>query len=110
MSVAGNVVDTFRAGATPPDVRRVRQTDTEGDQLSLAWETGAAPEESTYIVQVSTDDGRTWQTLAVGLSTPEVNIDRDQFRGAGNVLVRVIATDGFRRSVVTSEPLAIDTQ
>ena len=109
MSVAGNVVDAFRAGATSPDVRGLRQTDAEGNQLSLAWETGAEAEgESTYSVQVSTDEGRTWQTLAVGLPTPDVAIDRDQFRGAGNVLVRVIATDGFRRSVVTSEPLSID--
>jgi hypothetical protein len=62
------------------------------------------------MVQVSTDNGRTWETLAVGLPTPEVTIDRNQFYGAENVLVRVIATDGFRRSVVTSEPLPIDPQ
>jgi hypothetical protein len=43
--------------------------------------------------------------LAVGLVTPEVAIDRSQFSEAESILVRVIATDGFRRSVVTSDPL-----
>src|SRR5829696_3654321 len=107
--VAGHTVDTFRASATPPDVRGVTRVDTGRHPLSIAWETHAETDDHTYTVQVSTDNGRTWQTLAVGLTTPEVRIDRNQFYGAENVLVRVIATDGFRSSVVTSEPLSIDT-
>jgi hypothetical protein len=107
--VAGHTVDTFRASATPPDVRGVTRVDPERHPLSIAWETDAETDDHTYTIQVSTDNGRTWQTLAVGLTTPEVGIDRDQFYGAENVLVRVIATDGFRSSVVTSEPLPIDT-
>jgi hypothetical protein len=109
LSVAGNVVDTFRAGATPPDVHGARRTDAQGDQLSLDWQTETETGDHTYIVQVSTDNEKSWQTLAVGLATPEVTIDRNQFYGAENVLVRVIATDGFRRSVAMSEPLSIDT-
>jgi hypothetical protein len=77
--------------------------------LSLAWQTETETGDHTYIVQVSTDNEKSWQTLAVGLATPEVTIDRNQFYGAENVLVRVIATDGFRRSVALSEPLSIDT-
>jgi hypothetical protein len=107
--VAGHTVDTFRASATPPGVRGI-SVDAERHPLSMAWETDdETGENHTYTVQVSTDDGRTWQTLAVGLATPEVTIDRNQFRGAENVLVRVIATDGFRSSVVASEPLPLDT-
>jgi hypothetical protein len=52
----------------------------------------------------------TWQTLAVELVTPEITIDRTQFEGVESVVVRVVATDGFRSSVVTSEPVAIRTQ
>jgi hypothetical protein len=111
LSVAGRAVDTFRASATPPRVRGLTTADAEPRALSIGWETDAETgDDHTYTVQVSTDNGRTWQTLAVGLATPEVTIDRDQFYGAENVLVRVIATDGFRRSVVTSGPLPIDTQ
>jgi hypothetical protein len=110
LSIADRLVDTFQASATPPEVRGLTRVAAERDTVSIAWETEAGTgDDHTYIVQVSTDDGRTWQTLAVGLATPEVTIDRNQFYGAENVLVRVIATDGFRSSVVTSEPLSIDT-
>ena len=111
LSIAGRTVDTFQASATPPEVRGITRAAAERDTLSIAWEAEAGTgDDHTYNVQVSTDDGRTWQTLAVGLATPEVTIDRNQFYGAENVLVRVIATDGFRSSVVTSAPLSIDTQ
>jgi hypothetical protein len=110
LSIADRLVDTFQASATPPEVRGLTRVAAERDTVSIAWETEAGTgDDHTYVVQVSTDDGRTWQTLAVGLATPEVTIDRNQFYGAENVLVRVIATDGFRSSVVTSEPLSIDT-
>ena len=111
LSIAGRTVDTFQASATPPEVRGLIRAAAERDTLSIAWEAEAGTgDDHTYNVQVSTDDGRTWQTLAVGLATPEVAIDRNQFYGAENVLVRVIATDGFRSSVVTSAPLSMDTQ
>jgi hypothetical protein len=103
--VDGDTVDTFQASATPPGARRLRRLDAERHLLSLAWDTDARTEgEHTYIVQISTDNGRTWQTLAVGLVTPEITIDRNQFYRAESLLVRVIATDGFRSSEVTSEP------
>jgi hypothetical protein len=111
LSIAARTVDTFHASATRPEVRGLTRVATERDTVSITWETEAGTgDDHTYIVQVSTDDGRNWQTLAVGLATPEVTIDRNQFYRAENVLVRVIATDGFRSSVVTSEPLSIDTE
>jgi hypothetical protein len=57
----------------------------------------------TYTVQVSTDRGRTWQTLAVGRREPSTTIDRRQFRPGQEVMVRVLATDGLSTSVVASE-------
>ncbi|MDF2461154.1 MAG: hypothetical protein K0S68_557 [Candidatus Saccharibacteria bacterium] len=66
--------------------------------LSFAWDTDAESEaEHTYTVQISTDDGRTWQTLAVGLVTPEITIDRNQFDEVESVLVRVIANRWFQK-------------
>jgi hypothetical protein len=111
LSIGGRTVDTFQASATPPEVRGTPRVDTGRESLSVALETEAeAADDQTYIVQVSTDNGETWQTMAVGLATPEVTIDRNQFSGAESVLVRVIATDGFRSSEVTSEPLSIEDQ
>lgn len=99
--IAGKSVDTFRASETPPDVRWVSRLAMDSHAPIVAWETDAKPEDKhTYSVQVSTDNGKTWQTLAVGLTSKQVAIDRSQFRGAKQVLIRVIATDGFRRSEI----------
>jgi hypothetical protein len=107
--VGGGTVDTFQASATPPRVRGLTREDAGPHALSMAWETDAeAGDEHTYAVQVSTDNGRTWQTLAVGLATPELTIDRNQFPGAEQVQIRVVATDGFTRSIVTSEPYQLE--
>lgn len=101
LSIAGRSVDTFRASETPPGVRRVRRAAADPHAPVVAWETDARPQDKhTYSVQASTDNGKTWQTLAVGLTSTQVAIDRSQFRGAKQVLIRVIATDGFRRSEV----------
>lgn len=105
LSVGGRTVDTFQAGGAEPAVRNLKQAPSErGDRLSLSWESAAAPgDRHSFIIQASTDKGRTWQTMAVGLTSPEVAIDMDQFRGAAEVLVRVIETDGFTYSDATSE-------
>jgi hypothetical protein len=59
----------------------------------------------TYAVQASTDGGRSWQTLAVGLSEPAVDVDPNQFPPGQTVMLRVITTDGFSRSEVSVEEL-----
>jgi hypothetical protein len=106
--VAGHVVDTFSASATLPGVRALARRAGERGDLSFTWETDAKPgDKHTYAIQVSTDHGQSWQTLAVGHATPEINIDKTQFKGVDQILVRVIATDGFSRSVVTTEAVPI---
>ncbi len=54
-----------------------------------------------YTVQISTDDGGTWQTVGLGLREPRVTIDRQLLAEATVVKLRVIAHDGFRAA--TSE-------
>ena len=49
----------------------------------------------TYTVQISTDDGRTWQTAGFALREPQVRIDRHLLGEAQTVRVRVTATNGF---------------
>lgn len=102
--IADRSVDTFRAGVTPPRVRNVRSVAAEPRALVLTWETDAKTEDRhTYSVQASTDNGKTWQTLAVGFTSPRIPIDSSLFRGAKQVLIRLIATDGFRRFETTTE-------
>jgi len=108
--VAGKLADSFRAAGVRPAIRGIQRMEAEPSQLALSWETGAQlADGNSYTIQVSTDYGRTWQTLGVGLTTPQIKIDPSQFRGASHVLVRVIATDGFTRSEVTSELFPIDS-
>jgi hypothetical protein len=106
--VTGQVIDTFRASATPPAVRGLRRADAEPGKLAVAWGTDPQIDDKhTYSVQVSTDRGKTWLTVAVGLTKPEFTIDRNQFPGVAEVQMRVIATDGFTRSLVTSETFQV---
>jgi hypothetical protein len=60
-------------------------------------------------LQVSTDGGQTWQTVAVGLTSPSANIDRSQFQDAERITVRVIATNGFDNSVSTSDEMPVES-
>ncbi len=93
--VAGRSADTFRRSPTPPGVRSVRSVGAEprGTRM-LAWETNAKPGDNhTYSVQASIDNGKTWQTLAVGVTSPQVPVDLRQFR-AKEILVRVMPPTG----------------
>lgn len=57
----------------------------------------------TYSVQVKPDTGGPWNTVAVGRSTPTVDIDRNQFAGAKKAEVRVLRTTGFDEEVIAQE-------
>ena len=103
--INGRVVDTFHAGGQAPAVSSARVVSAEGGEVALAWNTGPRQAGHTYAVQASTDGGQTWQTLAVGLTEPTMNIDQTQFGHGQTVKVRVIATDGFTRTEVLSEEL-----
>jgi hypothetical protein len=54
----------------------------------------------TYTVQAKADDEQNWQTIAVGLTTPNAEVDVNQFPGAKAVDVRVLQTDGFSETQV----------
>lgn len=108
LSIADKVVDTFRAGAVAPLVSNLRSAERSSGARVLAWDTDAKGDaRHTYSVQVSSDGGRTWQTIAVGFTSTEIPIDYGQFGGAKQILVRLIATDGFQRFETTT-PLAVD--
>jgi hypothetical protein len=113
----GRVLDTFRAGGgAAPEVSNLRRGEATDSALSFAWdvaaeaaaEGGAEASNVKYNVQVSTDEGRTWQTVAVGRDSPDVSIDRTQFAPGARVTVRVIATDGFTSTVADTETFSAD--
>jgi hypothetical protein len=59
-------------------------------------------------VQVSTDNGVSWETVAIGKTTPDLAIDWNQFQNTQSLQVRVVATNGFKSSIVISQTLRSD--
>jgi hypothetical protein len=114
----GSVIDAFTSGpsvsaprniASAAPQRRARAGARSADAAAnpvITWAEGgsaagraraaALGSGRTYTVQVSTDDGASWQTVGFGLRDPRVTIDRQVLGAADTVRVRVIATDGFR--------------
>ena len=78
--------------------------------MSFAWDTPPESANIRYNIQSSTDDGNTWATIAVGLTSPQLSIDRSQYPPGSHVTIRVIATDGFTSTVTSSETFAVDAE
>ena len=101
--IGAKVVDRYGASDHPPRVHNVRSVAPANKAPALAWDTDATGDDRhTYSVQVSADNGRTWQTVAVGFTSTSIPIDYAQFGGGKELLVRLIATDGFRRFETTT--------
>lgn len=75
--------------------------------LSVA---GAAPAQAgiSYTVQVRPQGSSAWQTIAVGRKQASVNLDRNQFSGAGKATVRVLRTNGFEDEVIAEQDVDLD--
>jgi hypothetical protein len=102
--IGGEVVDIFRAGGAPPAVQGVGAVPVDRHRMGIEVSLDRpADEDHTFSVQVSTDRGRTWQTLGVGLKEPSLAVDPSQFASQQELLLRVIVTNGFVSSVGTSE-------
>ena len=93
--IEGQTVDTYRVGGPLPGMQGLR---VEAGRMEMAGAIGET--EGTYSVQVSTDAGRTWQTVATGLRSSSFDVDRSQFEPGQELRVRVIATNGLERTVV----------
>lgn len=106
--IDGRTVDTFRASAPPPVLRATRHAGTEDGAMGLALEFDRelAPDTS-YAAQVSTDQGATWQTIAVGMRDPVIHVDRGQFRPGDEVQVRIITTNGFTSTSAITESFRV---
>jgi hypothetical protein len=102
------VIDSHTVGGSLPVVRALRLGRGAAQEIAIVSDAEPAVERGqTYSVQVSTDEGRTWQTVAIGLKRPAIDLDRSQFRAGQEVRVRVVATNGLQRSVVMSETVRI---
>lgn len=106
----GDVLDTFHPDEPPP-AREIDMTlgpPHSGHRQEFGAEHVAPQNGVTYLIQARPDNGHEWQTLSIGRSTPEFQIDRNQFPGAKSVSVRVIQTAGFSRETVDERTIPLE--
>ncbi|SOC57025.1 hypothetical protein SAMN05421879_11059 [Ornithinimicrobium cerasi] len=79
---------------TPTDTGGDRPGGNGSDVLHLEWAAPGASGSQRYVVQVSSGpDGEVWETVAVDLAEPVLDLPGDQFE-TETVRVRVLATTG----------------
>lgn len=116
----GQVIDTFTRTATANPVQNIRAATEPQERMMLSspvserrtieWtdesaasgvrESAVSPKIS-YVVQISQDDGATWQTVGYDLDQTKLEIDSILLEGIERVQVRVTSTDGFTAQTVT---------
>ncbi len=63
---------------------------------TVVWQGSDADNDPlAYMLQYSSDDGKTWETIAPFLTTTEAQLDAAGMAGSANARFRVLATDGF---------------
>jgi hypothetical protein len=61
----------------------------------------------TYTIQARAAGDKVWQTLAVGRSVPDIEVDVNQFPAAKKVQVRVLMTNGFEARFVGEHEVVV---
>jgi len=84
-------------------------TQAEGPENGILVRWKAVGEGVTYTVEISADQGHTWNTAAVGLTEHYFAIvpKKMQVSEGSSVLLRVTAHDGFRSTAVKTQSLVI---
>ncbi len=106
--IAGQVTDSFRIADPPPAARAIQPIITPDRQFRVGLEFDRELEEGhNYAVQISSDNGQTWQTVGVGLTDNAFTLDPSQFPDGQEIRTRIITSNGISANVVTSDPFRI---
>jgi hypothetical protein len=78
---------------------------------TVAWAASDADgDDLTFAVFYSNDSGGTWAPAAADLAGTSYRLDTTSLPGGEEVLVRVLASDGFHTASVDSQPFSIQTK
>lgn len=104
----GAILGVLEAGQRAPTLYAGASTQSaDARSVRVNWSgRGADGEALHYLVRASTDDGATWQTIGVNLSTPSIDLVHDDF-GGQRVLVQVLASDGLRTTSLRLGPFNV---
>ena len=73
---------------------------------ALTWD--ATPGATYFALDVSTDNGATWEALALDLITPTFTLQTIALPNTTGTLIRVAATNGLRTTTAVAGPFTID--
>ncbi|MEV0028925.1 hypothetical protein [Nocardia sp. NPDC050793] len=93
-----------RAPAQQPRITEFDANAT-GDSIEIHWRTDQPKDDLVAWAQYSTDDGATWEGLAIGIRNPDSTVDAASLPG-GPTLVRIMVHNDFDTAV--SDPVAVD--
>jgi hypothetical protein len=85
-------------------LRGMDRVDRNGDLLRLEWEADAATES---VVRYSNDGGRTWTTVAAGLTETRLVLDLDLLPGGDECRLEVLCSAGLGSTAVETDPFPV---
>ncbi len=101
---AAVLAEVIPAAAPPTVTLQPLPTVWTGPQ-ALAWD--ATPGATYFALDVSTDNGATWEALALDLITPTYTLQTVALPNTTTAYLRVAATNGLRTSTAISGPFTI---
>jgi len=86
--------------------------------LTISWNASDADGDTlTYIVQYSRDNGESWEVLAANTPNTSLTLDAvellpgsENTASPGSSRIRIIASDGFRTGILTSNPFRVQNR
>ena len=100
------VLAQITPAASPPTVTIQPAGAVWRGPQTLTWQ--FAPSARYFAVDVSTDNGATWEALALNLTAPAYTLQTTALRNTTGALIRVAASDGLRTATATAGPFTID--
>lgn len=97
-----SVTDQRAIGGRGAVMRHVDTRQGSDGWLEVSWDGDVAEGPSSYAIQLSRDHGRTWQTVAAGVTEHNARIHPSNLPPRGRLLVRVLSLDGPLSAAATA--------
>ena len=102
------IIGTLRASASPPRLVAVTRSTSVGFNNSVYWSGKDADGNAlSYLVRASMDQGKTWQTIGVNLTTPSITLRPEDF-GGHQVTLEILGSDGVYTSKLEMGPYWVE--
>jgi hypothetical protein len=103
-------IGVLRASANPPRLTAVTRSASARLDNSVHW-SGQDADGNTlsYLVRASIDQGKTWQTIGVNLTTPSITLRPEDF-GGHQVTLEILGSDGVFTSKLQTGSYWVEEQ